>query len=151
MFGKKHLIWGCATALLLSLMITACGGNEAEVAAKKQEVVDNYAEIVYASYEDSHTAAVDMQSALETFVADPTAETHQAAKDAWLAAREPYGQTEAYRFYGGPIDDEEDLNHPVWAGVIPIARHFGPTVDSDDNLEEQRPENYSEVFSNWQG
>ncbi len=107
MFGKKHLIWGCATALLLSLMITACGGNEAEVAAKKQEVVDNYAEIVYASYEDSHTAAVDMQSALETFVADPTAETHQAAKDAWLAAREPYGQTEAYRFYGGPIDDED--------------------------------------------
>ena len=27
------------------------------------------------------------------------------ARKAWLAAREPYGQTEAFRFYGGPIDD----------------------------------------------
>ncbi|MCB0064131.1 MAG: hypothetical protein KDE19_18535, partial [Caldilineaceae bacterium] len=35
------------------------------------------------------------------------AETHRAAKEAWLAAREVYGQTEAFRFYGGPIDDED--------------------------------------------
>jgi putative iron-regulated protein len=39
--------------------------------------------------------------------ANPSEETHQTAKDAWLAAREPYGQTEVYRFYGGPIDDED--------------------------------------------
>ena len=45
-------------------------------------------------------------TAVNAFVANPTAETHQAAKDTWLAAREPYGQSEAFRFYGGPIDDE---------------------------------------------
>ena len=36
------------------------------------------------------------------------------AKQAWLNAREPYGQTEVYRFYSGPIDNAEgpegDLN-----------------------------------------
>jgi uncharacterized iron-regulated protein len=41
-------------------------------------------------------------------VADPTAETLQAAKDAWLAARPDYGISEAFRFYDGPIDNEED-------------------------------------------
>jgi putative iron-regulated protein len=46
-----------------------------------------------------------LQDALAAFVADPSEATHAAAKSAWLAANEPYGQTEAYRFYGGPIDD----------------------------------------------
>ena len=30
-----------------------------------------------------------------------------AAKDAWLNARESYGQTEAFRFASGPIDDAD--------------------------------------------
>ncbi len=73
----------------------------------KTEVVENYANIVFASYEDSLAAALDLQTAVDAFIAEPSEETHQAAKDAWLAAQEPYGQTEVYRFYGGPIDDED--------------------------------------------
>lgn len=73
----------------------------------KAEVVENYAAIVFASYQDSLAAALDLQAAVDAFIADPNEETHQAAKDAWLAAQEPYGQTEVYRFYGGPIDDED--------------------------------------------
>ncbi|MCA9868166.1 MAG: hypothetical protein KC410_16900 [Anaerolineales bacterium] len=78
-----------------------------EIAALKAEVVANYADIVYAGYQDTYDAAVALRAALQAFVADPAPGTHQAAKDAWLAAREPYGQTEAFRFYGGPIDDED--------------------------------------------
>ena len=48
-----------------------------------------------------------MDAAIDAFVADPTDETLEAAKQAWLAARDDYGLTEAFRFYGGPIDDEE--------------------------------------------
>jgi putative iron-regulated protein len=73
----------------------------------KTEVVATYADIVYANYVDAYDAAVELQAAIDAFAADPTAETFQAAKDAWLAAREPYGQTEAFRFYGGPIDDAD--------------------------------------------
>lgn len=73
----------------------------------KTNVVKNYCEIVYASYEDSYNKAVDLQTALNTLVATPTQTTFDAAKTAWVAAREPYGQTEAYRFYDGPIDDAD--------------------------------------------
>jgi len=78
-----------------------------DLSARKQEALTTYADIVFASYQDSYDLAVELQSTLESFVADPNEETHQAAKDAWLAANEPYGQTEAYRFYGGPIDDKD--------------------------------------------
>ncbi len=78
-----------------------------EIDALKTEVVANYADIVHAGYQDSYETALALQAALQAFVANPTAETQQAAKDAWLAAREPYGQTEVFRFYGGPIDDED--------------------------------------------
>jgi putative iron-regulated protein len=73
----------------------------------KQGALETYADIVFASYEDSYALAVELQVAIQAFVAEPSEETHQAAKDVWLAANEPYGQTEAYRFYGGPIDDED--------------------------------------------
>ena len=108
--------------LLLGAFLTACGSptvdteveseemaaeSTAELEALKAEVVANYADMVYANYVDAYETAVTLQSALQTFVANPSEETHQAAKDAWLAAREPYGQTEVYRFYGGPIDDAD--------------------------------------------
>ena len=49
-----------------------------------------------------------MDDAIDAFVADPTDATLEAAKQAWLDARDDYGLTEAFRFYGGPIDNEED-------------------------------------------
>lgn len=71
------------------------------------DFIENYATIVLASYEDSLTTAQTMQTAIDLLIADPTTDNLQAAKDAWLAARLPYGQTEVYRFYGGPIDGED--------------------------------------------
>ena len=68
-------------------------------------VVAHYAALVHASYVDAHAGAVRVQRAVTAFTAAPSAEKLKAARDAWLAAREIYGQTEAYRFYGGPIDD----------------------------------------------
>lgn len=73
----------------------------------KKEALENYADLVLASYEDSYNTAAALKQAIDAFVANPTAAGFQACKDAWLAARNPYGQTEAYRFYGGPIDDAD--------------------------------------------
>lgn len=50
---------------------------------------------------------------------------------------------------GDPIDDEEDLNHPVWAGIIPIKRAFGPTIDAADNLDSQTAPDFSSVFDHY--
>ena len=33
---------------------------------------------------------------------------------------------------GGPVDETEDLDLPVWAGVVPIAPAFAPATDADD-------------------
>jgi putative iron-regulated protein len=70
-------------------------------------VVAQYATIVHASYQDSAAAARTMQKSIEAFLAKPSEAGLQEARKAWLAAREIYGQTEAYRFYGGPIDAED--------------------------------------------
>ena len=70
--------------------------------------VEHYAAGVHAAYAASLASATELDEAIDAFVADPTDDTLAAAKDAWLAARDDYGLTEAFRFYGGPIDNEED-------------------------------------------
>lgn len=72
------------------------------------ESVATYARIAEASYADSVAAAADLDVALGALVATPSADTLDDARDAWLASREPYLQTEVYRFSDGPIDNPTD-------------------------------------------
>jgi putative iron-regulated protein len=69
-------------------------------------VAAHYAALVQANYDDALAGARSLQQAIGAFTRTPSADTLAAARKAWLAAREPYGQTEAFRFYGGPIDDD---------------------------------------------
>lgn len=73
----------------------------------KTEVKTHYADLVMATYHDTYEEAIKLQTAINTFVDNPTEANHTKAKNAWLAAREPYSQTEAFRFYDGPIDDAD--------------------------------------------
>jgi putative iron-regulated protein len=70
-------------------------------------VARHYAAMVHANYSDTLAAARDMQAAIAAFLKAPSAEGLDKARQAWRDAREFYGQTEAFRFYGGPIDDEK--------------------------------------------
>lgn len=72
------------------------------------EAADTYARIGFQAYSDALEAATALDDALADFVAAPTPARQDAAKTAWLAAREPYLQTEVYRFYDGPIDNPID-------------------------------------------
>jgi putative iron-regulated protein len=76
--------------------------------ADLEAVATTYADMVYADYDASLTGAKDMQTAIGAFVDSPTDATLEAAKQAWLDARPLYGQTEAFRFYDGPIDNPDD-------------------------------------------
>jgi putative iron-regulated protein len=49
-----------------------------------------------------------MQNAIIAFVDNPSQLSLDAAKQAWLDAREPYGQSEIFRFVDGPIDNPAD-------------------------------------------
>lgn len=103
------------------LQLTACGGSsssdpepEPDPApisvidiAKVQDVLETNADIALAAYQDSVDTAVALQAALATFKTEPTQDNLDAAKVAWLVSREPYGQTEVYRFRLSPIDSTD--------------------------------------------
>jgi putative iron-regulated protein len=94
-----------ATGVALGAPSVAVAGSSGDDA---QAVVDHYADGVHAAYEASLVSATELDAAIDAFLSDPTDETLEAAKQAWLAARDDYGLTEAFRFYGGPIDNETD-------------------------------------------
>jgi putative iron-regulated protein len=96
------------TLLFLVFVSQACDDDEGpSVLDQSGDAITNYADIVYASYQDSYSTAEVLKQKIDAFVAAPSEAGFQQCKDAWLAARNPYGQTEAYRFYGGPIDDDD--------------------------------------------
>ena len=85
----------------------------AHAAPDPRAVVETYANIAQAGYEDSLAAARALAGAIDALLAAPGAETHAAAREAWLAARPAYQQTEAYRF-GNPIVDEWEGRVNAW-------------------------------------
>lgn len=92
-------------AVAVGTLLLASSAAHANQDINSQDVVKQYATIVHANYEDALNTAIKLQLAIKTFTAAPSEANLQAARQAWLAAREPYGQTETFRFYGGPIDD----------------------------------------------
>jgi putative iron-regulated protein len=96
------------TSLSLVLASAGCSSSEDDAGGVRQaEVIRNYAANVAASYADTLETAETLDAALKAFAEEPSDETLEAAKKAWLAARDPYGLTEAYRFYQGPIDNDD--------------------------------------------
>ncbi|MGR3367115.1 MAG: imelysin family protein [Sagittula sp.] len=103
-------------------------------AADSAEVLDTYADIAQAGYEDSLTTAKALQEAVDALIADPSQETLDAAREAWLAARVPYQQTEVFRFGNAIVDDWEGKVNawPLDEGLIDYVdgTYGGP---SDEN------------------
>ncbi|MBC3256474.1 peptidase [Pseudomonas paralactis] len=83
----------------------APAGQVDEAAAKA--VVAHYADMVFAVYSDAESTAKTLQTAVDTFLANPNDETLKAARTAWIAARVPYLQSEVFRFGNTIIDDWE--------------------------------------------
>jgi putative iron-regulated protein len=86
---------------------TAAPAAAAAAAVDHKAVAAHYAALVHANYADTLAAAKDLQAAIAEFTKAPSADGLTKARKAWLHAREFYGQTEAFRFYGGPIDDDK--------------------------------------------
>ena len=100
-----------AALLAAAAGVVACSDDDEPPGASDEliaEVIEQYATGVHATYVRSLESAKIMQGAIASFVEEPTPATLEAAKRAWLNARDDYGPTEAYRFYGGPIDNDED-------------------------------------------
>ncbi len=120
----KHLL---IAALLSSAALPALAVTEAEV-------VKTYADIAEAGYADSLATAKALQAAVDALIATPTAESLEAAKAAWLAARVPYQQTEVFRFGNAIVDD--------WEGRVnawPLDEGLIDYVDAGYGESEENP------------
>ena len=107
-----HSFRAPASLLVSSLCLAACVSAEADSSTLSRDEVDpvaaRYAELVEANYADVLADAEVLRDMIADFVAAPSEQGLVAAREAWLDARESYGQTEAFRFYDGPIDDPVD-------------------------------------------
>ena len=99
-----------------------------------EAVIAHYVDIAEAKYDDALSTAKLLDKAIEDLLANPTEETLQAAKSAWLSARVPYQQTEVYRFGNAIVDDWEGRVNawPLDEGLIDyVDASYGS--DSDEN------------------
>jgi len=97
-------------------------------------VIDTYANIALANYEDALTTAKALNEAVDALIAKPSPETLATAKEAWKAARIPYQQTEAFRFGNAIVDDWEGRVNawPLDEGLIDyVDKSYG--TESDEN------------------
>jgi len=110
----------------------ADGGPGSGWPAGTADAVSTYSKIVEASYADSISTAEALNTTLDALVASPSTATLDAAREAWLASREPYLQTEVYRFYEGPIDNEENGPEGL-LNAWPLDEHYiDYTTDRQD-------------------
>ncbi|MGZ0717311.1 imelysin family protein [Pseudomonas palleroniana] len=104
--GKDKAAAPQAPAAASSTAPAAAPAGQVDEAAAKA-VVAHYADMVFAVYSDAESTAKTLQTAIDTFLANPNDETLKAARAAWVAARVPYLQSEVFRFGNTIIDDWE--------------------------------------------
>jgi putative iron-regulated protein len=95
------------TALLVAALPAA------PALAGPAEVLTTYADIAEAAYGDSLAKAKALDVAIDALISAPSDVTLAAAKAAWVEARVPYQQTEAFRF-GNPIVDDWEGKVNAW-------------------------------------
>lgn len=109
---------------LLAVVGTIC----AELCAQRPDpladrVVLGYADRILACYEDSVRTAAQLRTAAHELVRSPTDANLEAARAAWIAARDVYGTTEVFRFQDGPIDNRKD-GVETWLNAWPIDESY---------------------------
>ncbi|BFM04181.1 imelysin family protein [Psychrobacter alimentarius] len=89
--------------------------------AHTDRLMISYANMAHAAFKDSLDTAKALQVAIDTYVATPTQSNLDAAKAAYKIARQPYSQTEIFRFDEGfvtPNDKRAIASVDSWEGQI---------------------------------
>ncbi len=120
------------TAAMMAGLVLPAGvmGAEPEVEA----ILDTYADIALAGYEDALMTAQALDAATDALIATPSEATLAAARAAWIAARPSYQQTEAFRFGNAIVDAWEGRVNawPLDEGLIDYVDP-GYGSESDEN------------------
>lgn len=129
---SKNFIRGAALALMTATSALAL--QPAHAATDAAAVVKHYAAIAHAKYEDALTTAEALDKAVDALIATPSEATLKAAREAWLKARNPYQETEVYRF-GNTIVDEWEGKVNAWPLDEGLIDYVDPSygTESDEN------------------
>lgn len=120
---------------------------ETQASAEVTKLLTNYSDIAHATYQDSLDEAKKLQAAIDAFVAEPTEANLDAAKAAYKAARQPYSQSEIFRFDEGFVgeDDERKIGSvDGWEGQLnawPLDEALIDYVSSDYSGEYSSADN----------
>jgi putative iron-regulated protein len=106
----RRIFAGTIAAAAMSVSATFALADKGPDAAA---VATNYANLAEAGYADSLAVARKLQDVIHALVKSPSQETLKAARQAWVDARVPYMQTEAFRF-GNPIVDDWEGRVNAW-------------------------------------
>lgn len=120
------------------LLLTAVAGVAQAQTISPAAVVQTYANIAQASYEDSLSTAKELREAITQLTQIPSEQSMLNARTAWLAARVPYQQTEVYRFGNAVVDD--------WEGKVnawPLDEGLIDYVDASYGRESEENDLYS--------
>jgi len=125
-------------ALRLGLMIGACALALPAFAAdapSNDAILKTYADIALAGYSDALTKAQALDDAVTAFIASPTDDTLKTARQAYIDARPPYQQTEAFRFGNPVVDDWEGRvnSWPLDEGLMDYVDTASYGAESDEN------------------
>ena len=123
------------STIALTAALAAFGVNSVQAAEPAPEaILDTYADIALAGYEDALSTARALDAATDALIADPSEETLEAARAAWKAARPWYQQTEAFRFGNAIVDEWEGKVNawPLDEGLIDYV-DAGYGTESDEN------------------
>ena len=121
--------------LSLSLVGMLACSQPPKPPALEEAIIENYADIAFAIYDDSLTQATLLGQAIDSLVATPNAETLRSARQAWIDTREPYMQSEAYRF-GNPVVDAFDMRLNAWPLDESFIDYVAPSPLAALGLEE---------------
>jgi len=120
-------------AILLAATTAAIAADAPSTAA----VAKNYADIGEAAFTDALIEARKLKTAVETLIKSPTEDNLIAARKAWIAARVPYMQTEAFRFGNKIVDDWEGRVNawPLDEGLIDyVSQEYVDQAGSNNDL-----------------
>ncbi len=120
-----------AAVLLSATCISAFADKAPDAAA----IAKTYADIAEAGYADSLSEAKKLKSAVDKLIAAPTQSNLKSARQAWIAARAPYMQTEAFRFGNAIVDDWEGKVNawPLDEGLIDyVSAEYGNESPEND-------------------
>jgi len=130
-FGKS-IQQALGTTLLLSTLMA--GTSFAADKVEEKAIVTTYANVAEAIYEDSLISAKALKASIKALVANPSAGALDAARAAWVISRQPYQQSEAYRFGNAIVDDWEGRVNawPLDEGLIDyVDQSYGSESDAN--------------------